>query len=452
MVTWQSLAMPRTKSAKPGRTKSAALKLTHVREFSHARGQNHIDYYAYPAGTFKSVTMRATFTLPLVKDTAAQHAIIPSLLRRATRNHPSLAAIAQRCEELYGTSIKALATRVGQQQLLSITMRVPGPELVPNGRRVFSDAVGLARELVADPLIRGDGFDKDIFASEQEQLAQAIRAIVDDKQGYAMRRALETSFPDHPYGVAEYGTEEAVKALTREGTLRAFEALRANAKLDVYLSGPFDLQRDLPVVMAAFSGIDRNKPGQPPTNEPAKAPAKLRSGRDKQKMEQSFAVLTYATGVNIASPHFAALRFADALFGRLSTSRLFQVVREKHGLAYSVGSYADDATGMGVSYAGTDPKHQDKAIALMRSELERLKREVVTDAEFAAARNSLIDAHLAERDSPGARIASLIIQRSCGTLATQAHELAALKAVTPSKVRDVFKRYKPIAEYRLGPK
>ena len=150
-------------------------------EFVHKTSSNHINYHAAPSTTFKTCFLRISFTLPLQAETAAQYSIIPSVLRRGTARHPSLAALAIRCEELYGASVVAMATRVGRQQLLSFGLQFPGPSMVRNGQKLFRDVIGLARELICEPLVIKGGFDPAIFASEQEQLVRSIRAIVDEK-------------------------------------------------------------------------------------------------------------------------------------------------------------------------------------------------------------------------------------------------------------------------------
>jgi predicted Zn-dependent peptidase len=101
-----------------------------------------------------------------------------------------------------------------------------------------------------------------------------------------------------------------------------------------------------------------------------------------------------------------ALRVLDAIFGGLSSSRLFQAVREERGLAYSVYSFTAQFidTGEIGLYVGTRPDNLRAAMEIVASELDRLRSEGVTEAELMRARENVKARIVLGMESTGARM------------------------------------------------
>ena len=96
----------------------------------------------------------------------------------------------------------------------------------------------------------------------------------------------------------------------------------------------------------------------------------------------------------------------DAIFGGSTSSRLFREIREKRGLAYSVGSYSEEYTDSGLiaTYVGTRKENVEEACAIIGAELERLRSEPVSDAELARAKESVKGRLVLSAESTAARM------------------------------------------------
>jgi predicted Zn-dependent peptidase len=116
-----------------------------------------------------------------------------------------------------------------------------------------------------------------------------------------------------------------------------------------------------------------------------------------------------ATGIARPDDRRFAARVLDAIFGGLSSSRLFQAVREERGLAYSVysftGQFAD--TGQVGLYVGTRPDNLVEALKVVGQELERLRREPGTEAELKRAKENVKARVVLALESSSARMSRL---------------------------------------------
>ena len=104
-----------------------------------------------------------------------------------------------------------------------------------------------------------------------------------------------------------------------------------------------------------------------------------------------------------------ALAVLDSIFGGSTSSRLFREVREKRGLAYSVGSYSEQYTdaGMVATYVGTREDNVEEACAVIGAELERLRSEPVSAAELARAKENVKGRLVLSSESTAARMSRI---------------------------------------------
>jgi len=140
------------------------------------------------------------------------------------------------------------------------------------------------------------------------------------------------------------------------------------------------------------------------------APAEPRATlRFQRKDTEQVHVCLGALGLPRHDDRRFALRVLDAIFGGLSSSRLFQAVREERGLAYSVYSFSAQFidTGEIGLYVGTRPDNLLAAMAIVGEELERLRTDGVTEAELVRARENVKARIVLGLESAGARMTRL---------------------------------------------
>ena len=145
--------------------------------------------------------------------------------------------------------------------------------------------------------------------------------------------------------------------------------------------------------------------GRAPVPDPA--PEELRSTvRFHRKDTEQIHVCLGATGLRRGDDRRFAMRVLDAIFGGLSSSRLFQAVREERGLAYSVysfnGQFSD--TGQIGLYLGTRPDNLRQAMQVVRDELARLRETPASEDELARARENVKARIVLGMESTGARM------------------------------------------------
>lgn len=210
----------------------------------------------------------------------------------------------------------------------------------------------------------------------------------DDPQDTVFDVLGEAVFGGHPLGRPIIGRAAVIRD-TPVDAIAAFHASRyVPGAVVVAAAGSVD--HDAVVELAERTlGGDRARPVAPaPEPAPAEPPASVRFQR---KDTEQCHVCLGGLGVPRGDERRYAARVLDAIFGGLSSSRLFQAVREQRGLAYSVysfaGQYAD--TGQVGLYVGTRPDNLAEAMRVVGEELERLREAPADEEELARAKENV---------------------------------------------------------------
>lgn len=242
----------------------------------------------------------------------------------------------------------------------------------------------LALDVLTD-MLRHPVFDERELQKERRVVVEEIRMILDDPQSWSHLLLVQEAFPDHPLGRDIAGSVESVMGMSREGILNYIN--RNYGAENVVLSVAGHIGGDKMVEDLANSLRDWPK-APAPEYEPMKRPQRRpRFKIGRRRTEQAY--LNFAMrSIPRRHPDRFVLLLMDTLMGEGMSSRLFQEVREKRGLAYSVHSWVgayQDAGMWGVS-AGVDPRRLEEAYDAILGEFVRLRDEPVPEDELAKAR------------------------------------------------------------------
>lgn len=254
--------------------------------------------------------------------------------------------------------------------------------------KVQDDALPMAIDVLSD-MLAASVIDSHEFDIERGVILEELAMADDDPSGVAHERLTEQVFGDHPIGRAIGGSPESIREADREQVLAHYHRYYRPDELVVTVAGAVDHDRLVDQVISALqvSGWDLETPDFPVHRRPT-LPAIYTPG-DAQRvisrpLEQAVVALGFP-GLSVGDPDRAGLGVLTTLLGGGMSSRLFQEVREKRGLAYSVyafsSQYAD--AGMVGMAAGTSPKNAPEVLELMRDELVAVAKDGVSDEELA---------------------------------------------------------------------
>jgi predicted Zn-dependent peptidase len=268
--------------------------------------------------------------------------------------------------------------------------------------RVPDDRLALALEILSD-IVWDPAFRPDEVDSERQVILEEIRMRDDAPEDQVHELFGNAIFPEHPIGRDVIGTPETIVAMG-PAEIGAFHGEHYHPS-NVVVAAAGNLQHD-EVVALVEAGLVRTG-GQRPARTrweggpPARPLAVL-----ERDTEQAHVVLGMRA-IGRDDPDRYALTVLNQVLGGGMSSRLFQEVREKRGLAYSVYSYrsAYEETGAFAVAAGTAPERLDELLETLEAELARITTErSVTERELAAAKGHLTGSLALSLESSSSRM------------------------------------------------
>jgi len=244
--------------------------------------------------------------------------------------------------------------------------------------------------------------------AEREVVLEEIAMYEDDPQSRVFDLLGEAVFGSHPLGRAVIGTAEVVGSSTREQLADFHSARYLPRTVVIAAAGSIEHETLVELARAAESKRAAGEAAREAPGEPG-LPAFERRVRFLQKDTEQYHVCIGGAGMARDDERRFALRVLEGVLGGTSSSRLFQEVRERRGLAYSVFSFSSlyAQTGEIGMYLGTRPDNLKEALSVVAGELARCVEDPSDEQELIRSRENLKGRIVLSLESTGARMSRL---------------------------------------------
>ncbi|MGZ8829008.1 MAG: M16 family metallopeptidase [Thermoanaerobaculia bacterium] len=310
-----------------------------------------------------------------------------------------------------------------------------GKEYTSFYAHVLDEQVDTALELLTE-IVTLPRFSNDDIESERSVILEEIK-MVEDTPDDLVHEIFVTSFwPDHPLGRPILGTAETVNRLGRDEIVAHYSETFHPTNLIFCASGNIRPEQVIPFLERSLP-VDARKPVRREWTAPS--PNQHVILREKRELEQVHLCLGSRGYPQQGQERYAAALFNTVLGGGIS-SRLFQRIREKEGLVYSVLSYHNGYLhgGYEAIYAACAPKNLKRVLALTLEEMRKIKRDGATPTELASAKLHLKGSILLSLESTVSRMSGIGRQEYYFGRQFSADEIIAhIDAVTLENIQQV---------------
>jgi predicted Zn-dependent peptidase len=298
--------------------------------------------------------------------------------------------------------------------------------------RILKDDVALAADILAD-ILQNSLFEDDELTREKQVIVQEIGAARDNPDDHVFDLFQQAAFPTQPIGRTILGTVDSVRDFSPEMVRKYMNRNYVGDHMVIAAAGKVDHEQLVKVARDRFSDLK-------PNGAPAPQRAEYRGGEERlvSDHEQAHVVLGFEGRAYNSDGFYAAQVLASILGGGMS-SRLFQEVREKRGLCYSVyafhWAFADSGV-FGVAAA----TGEDEVADLVPVVLDELRRacETISEEEVLRVRNQIRAGLLMSLESASARAGQLARQQILwGRPIPMQETVERINRITASRVRDI---------------
>ena len=387
---------------------------------------------------FKTNLIAIMLTTKLDRENVTKNALIPAVLRRGTKNLTTQEEINKKLEEMYGASLDCGLDKTGDNQVLKFYIETVNDEFLPQeAENMLKISLEKIFEFVFNPYLENGCFKKEYVEQEKENIKQIIDGKIDNKARYSLDRCIEEMYKDQPYGLYKYGYVEDMKDINEKNLYEYYQQLINECKIDIFVSGIIDEETEN--IIKNNENIIKLKDREPQYNKPeiiAKKSEKENDVQESMDVTQGKLIIGMDLDIDDDNLRFDVMIY-NSIFGGSANSKLFQNVREKACLAYTASSsYYRFKNNIFIN-CGIEIKNYEKALEIIKQQIEDMKKGDFTDEEVENAKKGIIASIKTIDDEQDTEITYFFSQELSKNKCNIEQYMQKISEVTKEKVVDV---------------
>lgn len=383
---------------------------------------------------FKTNFIAVNLITELKAQTAAQNAVIPSVLSKSNNTYKSITEINKKLSELYGASIQGDILKMGDSQVAVLSGSCIADAYTLAGEPITASLTDVLLECLLTPNLEGGGFAAKNFELNKQELIDDIDAEINEKRSYAVIRAGKSIYEGEPASISAHGDKEFAVALTPQSSYQQYQTLLKTAKIEIFFVGGGNPEETKNKFAKAFQGLERSFAGNAvSTKSPLKA--SVRNIVETLDIAQSKMVMAFKS----ASTNTPAMKLMNAIYGQTPFSKLFTNVREKLSLCYYCAAGFDERKGILMVDSGVEKENIEKARVEIINQLQEVASGNFTDEEIQNSALSIVNNYRAVNDSPYSIATWYLRQAYNGTSFSPEQEIERIQAVTREDIIEAAK-------------
>lgn len=407
-------------------------------EYKQTEIKKGIKLHTIKTEKFKTNLIAIMLTTKLNRENVTKNALVPAVLRRGTKNLTTQEEINKKLEEMYGASLDCGLDKTGDNQVLKFYIETVNDEFLPQeAENMLKTSLEKIFEFVFNPYLENGCFKKEYVEQEKENIKQIIDGKIDNKARYSLDRCIEEMYKDKPYGLYKYGYVEDMKNINEKNLYEYYQQLINECKIDIFVSGIIDEETEN--IIKNNENIIKLKDREPQYNGPeiiAKRTEKENDVQESMDVTQGKLIIGMDLDIDDDNLRFDIMIY-NSIFGGSANSKLFQNVREKASLAYTASSsYYRFKNNIFIN-CGIEIKNYEKALEIIKQQIEDMKKGDFTDEEVANAKKGIIASIKTIDDEQDTEITYFFSQELSKSKCNIEQYMQRISEVTKDKVVDV---------------
>ena len=348
-----------------------------------------VNFNVIKDGRFKTGRASVALFRPLDDAQVCANAVLPFLLSKSCSKYKDFTSIHRYLDELYGASVGADVSKLGEIQVLSISSSFLADDYALSKEKISEKITNLLCEMLFDPIIVNGAFSTELLDQEKRQLVDLIESEFNDKRIYSKNKCQELMCEGERFGINKYGTKSGVEGLSEPEVFEIWKENLKSSRIELTLLGNVkDHQFALDAFRNKFKELERTNIKECKT-EIIRECKSVRNFAENISLSQSKLVMGFRTGIAGKDKNTMAMRLAVAIFGATPHCKLFLNVREKYSLCYYCSAKYDRHKGIMLVESGVESKNIERAKEEILNQLNDVKKGNFTDDDINNIKRSL---------------------------------------------------------------
>lgn len=352
---------------------------------------NNIRLHYLEENKYKSNFISVFLTVPLNKETVTINALIPAILKRGTQRLDTMKKIESEMEQMYGSTIDCGMDKSGNNHILKFYIESIKDEYV--NENMFEKSMQNISELILDPYKENEWFSNEYVKQEKKNLEIIINDKINDKLSYATQRCIEEMYNKDNYGLYTYGYTEDLDKISNDDIFDQYINILQTAKIDIFVI----TNKDENYVIENINKYFNNEYIRNRTNIYSPKVSFAEERNEIKDVKESLDVvqgkLMIGLNFNNYDLDFYDITICNAILGVGCNSKIFKNVREREHLVYSAGSSYIPSANIILIKAGIEINNYEKALDVIKEQLNDIKNNNITEKEFDDAKQVIIGSY-----------------------------------------------------------
>lgn len=358
---------------------------------------NHYRIHLVQTDKFKKINVQINFKRKLDPEEITIRRFLSFILLNSSAKYKQERQLNIEVENLYNIGINSSVGRSGKYSILSFSMNLLDEKYTEEG--MIQKSFEFLKELIFHPNVEGQSFEQHAFDYVKQFMQEEIESFQDNPARYSNYRLYQETAPDSVLSYQYVGTKEQLEKITPQNLYEYYRSIIEEDMLDCFVVGNVEEENIKQIIEKIIPVYDRNL-------ETEKHELELLEKKEEQVIveegdyNQSKLAISFTLDALTDFESQYVFQIFNYIFGGGSDSKLFQTVREKNSLCYSIGASYHLLDHLLVINAGIDFKSFDQCITLIKKCLKEMQSGKFKKEDIDKAKTVYISGCQEMLDSP----------------------------------------------------
>ncbi|MEX2785576.1 M16 family metallopeptidase [Streptococcus sp. H49] len=319
---------------------------------------------------FKTNHITFRFSGKLEEKTVARRVLVAQMLAAANAVYPTVQKFRERLADLYGADLSTKVSTKGLVHIVDIDLVFIKDSYSLTRKSILEEMLNFLGAVLFAPLVSVAQYQSKIFDVEKKNMLHYLEADDEDSFSRSFLALKKLFFNQSDLKFSQYSQSDLLASETAFTAYQEFQKMIKEDLLDIFIVGEFDDYRMLQLI-TKFPLENRQKDLQFSYRQVYKSITQEKI--ERRPVEQSVLQLGYHVPIQYDDPNYFSLLVLEGIIGGFDHSKLFTAVREKAGLAYTIGCQLDIYTGLLNVYTGIDKNNRNQVLKIINKQFADLR-------------------------------------------------------------------------------
>lgn len=354
---------------------------------------NQVDVNIVRTNKFKTIKMHVSFISNLDENTIATRALLPFVMKSASKKYPTKKSISMKLEDMYSADFNADVMKLSNAHIVSFDIGSIDSSYSLLNENLLEECFSFMSEIIYQPL-----FDSRLFGEEKRLHIEYIKGLYSNKMKYAIKEHRDIMFEGETYRLDPLGTEETITNVTLEDIKQAYQTMIQEDRLVVTIVGNVTEEDITPLIHTYLRPTkDAKLPVLKSTSH--KQIQTVKTAEKVMDVKQAKLVIGYRLDVLFGEEDYYKALLFNLVFGGSSESMLFDEIRENSGLVYFINSTYSAYKGALFVYSGINQNDYQTVLDKVEDIIQKMQSGDIPVEILEMAKKTYINGLIQSTDS-----------------------------------------------------